>query len=212
MSKLPISAGTTSSKSPRSNQQVYSQRSKPPAGFELIEERLNDFKAKMREAEAETTEYKRKTELLWPILRLTHQRTRYVYQMFLKKVISQDVLNYCQQLALIDSGLVSYWKRPGYEHLCCLQCAQKTSQFGGACICRVPANQLATMDPFECKACGCRGCSGVKKPTPPPQQPSQSTNPIDMTSTTTSSAAIIPPASAQPDQLAEQSSDEPSKK
>jgi hypothetical protein len=82
--------------------------------------------------------------------------------MFLKKKISQDVLHYCQELQLIDGNLINYWKKPGYEYLCCLQCAQHTSKFGSGCICRVPANQLAQMEPFECKSCGCRGCSGIK--------------------------------------------------
>lgn len=160
---------TTTTGNKPAPKQIYNSRSKPPQGFSIIEPKLNEFKAKMREAEAENGEFTRKSEILWPIIRLTHMRSRYVYQMYLKKVITQAVFDYCSQMSLVDTALISYWKKPGFENLCCVGCAQHTSQFGSACICRVPANQLADKAPFECRGCGCRGCSGVKKaPAQPP--------------------------------------------
>lgn len=141
-----------------------------PKGFEVISDKLNEFKRKMREAESETLEFKRKEELLWPILRLTHQRSRYIWQMLVKNAISREVYEFCVKEKLVDVQLVSKWKKPGYEHLCCLQCADRNTNFGSTCLCRVPQNELHAQGLFECKTCGCRGCSGVKKEKQEPKQ------------------------------------------
>ncbi len=50
----------------------------------MLEETLSALESKMRDAEAEDTEGKRKAEALWPIFRIHHQRSRYVYEMFYK--------------------------------------------------------------------------------------------------------------------------------
>ena len=63
-----------------------SARSKaPPEGWELIEPTLEELEAKMREAETESHEGKRKTEALWPIFKIHHQRSRYVFDLFYKR-------------------------------------------------------------------------------------------------------------------------------
>lgn len=49
---------------------------KIPEGWDLIEETVEDFKKKMRDAELEPHEGKRKCESLWPIFRIHHQRSR----------------------------------------------------------------------------------------------------------------------------------------
>lgn len=49
---------------------------KPPDGWDRIEETLEELNRKMREAEREPHEGKRKCESLWPILRLHHQKSR----------------------------------------------------------------------------------------------------------------------------------------
>uniref|UniRef100_A0A183CL75 Transposase n=1 Tax=Globodera pallida TaxID=36090 RepID=A0A183CL75_GLOPA len=46
-------------------------RKKPPEGWDLIEPTLEEFEAKMREAETEPHEGKRKTETVWPLFRVT---------------------------------------------------------------------------------------------------------------------------------------------
>ena len=48
----------------------------PPEGWELIEPTLEELEAKMREAETESHEGKRKTETLWPIFKIHHQKAR----------------------------------------------------------------------------------------------------------------------------------------
>jgi bud site selection protein 31 len=46
-------------------------RKKPPAGWDLLEPTLEEFESKMREAETDPHEGKRKTESLWPIFRVS---------------------------------------------------------------------------------------------------------------------------------------------
>lgn len=43
----------------------------PPEGWDLIEPTLDEFEAKMREAETDPHEGKRKTETLWPIFKVS---------------------------------------------------------------------------------------------------------------------------------------------
>ena len=53
-------------------------RKPPPEGWELIEPTLEELEAKMREAETDSHEGKRKTEALWPIFKIHHQKSRYI--------------------------------------------------------------------------------------------------------------------------------------
>ena len=58
-----------------------------------------------------------------------------------------------------------YWHdfslQQGYENLCCLRCIQpRDTNFGTACVCRVPKSKLEEGKIVECVHCGCRGCSG----------------------------------------------------
>lgn len=45
-------------------------RKQPPEGWDLIEPTLDEFEAKMREAETDPHEGKRRTETLWPIFKV----------------------------------------------------------------------------------------------------------------------------------------------
>lgn len=97
----------------------------PPEGFEEIEAILDDYSRKMRDgsflsysllfflqlltcwfrwywwwlAESESHEGKRKTEALWPIMRITHTRTRYIYDLYYKReAISKELYEWlCKQ-------------------------------------------------------------------------------------------------------------------
>lgn len=82
-----------------------SRTKKPPEGFEEIEQVrthsatpassfsaharpgqiLDDYARKMRDAENESHEGKRKTESLWPIMRISHTRSRYIYELYYKR-------------------------------------------------------------------------------------------------------------------------------
>lgn len=59
--------------------------SKPaPAGWEEIEDKVNEFERKMKEAVDETHEGKRVAEMSWKMMQINHQRSRYIYELFYK--------------------------------------------------------------------------------------------------------------------------------
>ncbi|EER19109.1 g10 protein, putative [Perkinsus marinus ATCC 50983] len=80
---------------------------KAPEGWDEIEATLMELDRKMRDAENEPHEDKRKTELLWPIHKLNHQRSRYVFDMYYKKkAISKELFRYCLEEGWADKQLV----------------------------------------------------------------------------------------------------------
>ncbi|PRP84075.1 hypothetical protein PROFUN_04066 [Planoprotostelium fungivorum] len=140
---------------------VKTSRTKYPEGWDDIEPTLTEFTQKMKDAENEPHEGKRKAESVWPILRLHHQRTRYVYEAFYKKqMISRELYDFCLSEGYADSSLIAKWKKAGYEKLCCIRCMQlKDHNFGSTCICRVPKKDLEKGKIIECTHCGCKGCA-----------------------------------------------------
>uniref|UniRef100_A0A8C5VFP8 Protein BUD31 homolog n=1 Tax=Microcebus murinus TaxID=30608 RepID=A0A8C5VFP8_MICMU len=117
---------------------VKRSRKPPPDGWEWIEPTLDELDQKMREAETEPHEGKRK----W-------------------KAISRELYEYCIKEGYADKNLTAKWKKQGYENLCCLRCIQtQDTNFGTNCICRVPKSKLEVGRIIECTHCGCRGCSG----------------------------------------------------
>eukprot|EP00735_Rhodelphis_limneticus_P002891 TRINITY_DN13977_c0_g1::TRINITY_DN13977_c0_g1_i1::g.24276::m.24276 TRINITY_DN13977_c0_g1::TRINITY_DN13977_c0_g1_i1::g.24276 ORF type:complete len:171 (+),score=-3.63,sp/Q94DE2/BD31A_ORYSJ/65.07/5e-72,G10/PF01125.12/4.3e-63 TRINITY_DN13977_c0_g1_i1:72-515(+) len=140
---------------------VRTSKVKTPPGFELVEPTLKELEMKMREAENESHEGKRRCETVWPVFRLHHQRSRYIYELFYKKkAISREVYDFCLKEKYADAALIAKWKKNGYERLCCLQCVQpKDHNFGTACICRVPRDKLEDGKVVQCLHCGCRGCA-----------------------------------------------------
>ncbi|KAJ6536737.1 G10 protein [Mycena vulgaris] len=120
---------------------------KPPEGFEEIESILDDYAKKMRDAENESHEGKRKTESLWPIMRISHTRSRYIYELYYKReAISKELYDWLLKEGYADAN-------QGYEKLCCLRCIQtKDMNYqGSTCV------RSGTI--VECVHCGCRGCS-----------------------------------------------------
>uniref|UniRef100_A0A803JBF1 Protein BUD31 homolog n=2 Tax=Xenopus TaxID=8353 RepID=A0A803JBF1_XENTR len=128
---------------------VKRSRKPPPDGWELIEPTLDELDQKMREAETEPHEGKRKVESLWPIFRIHHQKTRYIFDLFYKrKAISRELYDYCIREGYADKNLIAKWKKQGYENLCCLRCIQtRDTNFGTNCICRVPKTKLEVVNP-----------------------------------------------------------------
>mmetsp|Transcript_22630 Transcript_22630/g.27318 ORF Transcript_22630/g.27318 Transcript_22630/m.27318 type:complete len:165 (-) Transcript_22630:518-1012(-) len=139
---------------------IRTGRTKYPEGWELIEPTLKALDTKMRDAEGESHEGKRKCESLWPIFRLAHQRSRYIYDLYYRrKKISRELYEFCLNEGWADKNLIAKWKKPGYERLCCLQCIQPSNHnYGTTCICRVPKSRLEPGKIVECVHCGCRGC------------------------------------------------------
>ena len=141
---------------------IRTSRSKPPpVGFDEIEQTLLEIQSKMREAETQPHEGKRKCETLWPVIRVNHQRSKYVYDLYYKEgSISRELYDYLIKEGWADGSLIAKWKKVGYDKLCCLQCASTEGHtHGGVCICRVPRKDLPDDKVIECQTCGCRGCA-----------------------------------------------------
>ena len=103
----------------------------PPDGFEEIEGILEEYETKMRDAENESHEGKRKSEALWPILRISHARSRYIFDLYYKReAISRELYDWLLDQQYADASyvhtnrLIAKWKRSGYEKLCCVRCIQ----------------------------------------------------------------------------------------
>eukprot|EP00915_Cephaloidophora_sp_WS-2016_P000155 GHVH01000244.1.p1 GENE.GHVH01000244.1~~GHVH01000244.1.p1 ORF type:complete len:182 (-),score=22.79 GHVH01000244.1:37-582(-) len=132
----------------------------PPPGYAKIELIMEKLQNKLRDAERETHEGKRKVESTWPILRITHQKSRFVFESYKRGKIDDATYRYCIEAKLASASLIKKWTKQGYEKLCCLQCASNaTTNFGTTCICRVPKSHLEEGKVVECQTCGCRGCS-----------------------------------------------------
>ncbi|KQK10662.1 hypothetical protein BRADI_2g55460v3 [Brachypodium distachyon] len=91
---------------------IKTSRVKYPEGWELIEPTIRDLDAKMREAENDTHDGKRKCEALWPIFRISHQRSRYIYDLYYRrKEISKDLYEFCLDQGYADRNLIAKWKK-----------------------------------------------------------------------------------------------------
>ncbi|KAK7400069.1 hypothetical protein VNO78_11268 [Psophocarpus tetragonolobus] len=139
---------------------VKTNRVKYPEGWELIEPTLRELQAKMREAENDPHDGKRKCETLWPIFKIAHQKSRYIFDLYhRRKEISKELYEFCLDQGYADRNLIAKWKKPGYERLCCLRCMQpRDHNFATTCVCRVP-KQLREEKVIECVHCGCKGCA-----------------------------------------------------
>ena len=94
-------------------------RKPPPEGWELIEPTLEELEQKMREAETDSHEGKRKVEALWPIFKIHHQKARYIFDLFYRrKAISRELYDFCIKEKIADGNLIAKWKKQGYENLC----------------------------------------------------------------------------------------------
>ncbi|TBU04217.1 G10 protein [Hamiltosporidium tvaerminnensis] len=126
----------------------------PPEGFTAIEDMLNKLDYKMKEA-INLPIQKKYSHNFHQIFRLNHQRSRYIYNCYYKdKSISKELYLYLLDNLYADRYLISYWKKQGYENLCCVLCIDNS------CICRVPLHKIPHTELVECDSCGCRGCSG----------------------------------------------------
>ncbi|KAH8582672.1 G10 family [Cryptosporidium sp. chipmunk genotype I] len=133
-----------------------------PLGWDQIKDELEKFDEMMREAENSSFKGKKKNEYLWPIYRINHLRSRFIYtKYYLDKEISRDLYEYCLDHGYGDKDLIAKWKKQGYEYLCCVNCISTyNTNYGTTCICRVPRDQLEEDgEDIECVNCGCNGCS-----------------------------------------------------
>ncbi|ETS59610.1 hypothetical protein PaG_06534 [Moesziomyces aphidis] len=83
-----------------------SRSTPPPEGFEDIEQILDDYERKMRDAEADDSQNKRKVETLWPIIQINHTRSRYIYDLFYKReAISRELYDWLLKYQYADAKL-----------------------------------------------------------------------------------------------------------
>ena len=74
---------------------------------DLIEPTLDEIEGKMREAELAPHEGRRKVETLWPIFKIHHQKSRYIYDLYFKrKTISKELYEYCLKQSIADKNLI----------------------------------------------------------------------------------------------------------
>lgn len=67
---------------------------KPPEGWELIEEVIEDFEGQMKEAVNEEHEGRRKNELAWKIHRIHWEKNRFIFDlMYQRKVMSKELVS-----------------------------------------------------------------------------------------------------------------------
>jgi bud site selection protein 31 len=120
---------------------IKTSRVKYPEGWELIEPTIRELDAKMREgmhrwllrhsllmsvvswhrivltlcphaAENDPHDGKRKCEALWPIFRISHQRSRYIYDLYYRrKEISRELYEFCLDQSYADRNLIAKWKK-----------------------------------------------------------------------------------------------------
>lgn len=128
----------------------------PPPEWHKVCDYIDGTELEMRAIESST---EKDTQKCWNVLRLHNRRTRHIYNLRTSGSISKELYNYLVQNFYCDHALVCYWKKNGYENLCCLRCVQSDTKHGNVCICRVPRRNLAPQG-VECDNCGCTGCSG----------------------------------------------------
>lgn len=62
--------------------------------------------------ENESHEGKRIVETTWPVFRIHHQRSRYIYDLYYKrKLISRDLYDYLLKNKYADGNLIAKWKK-----------------------------------------------------------------------------------------------------
>ena len=89
----------------RSRRYVY--LSACQAHTQAIPQVLDDYAKKMRDAENESHEGKRKAESLWPIMRISHTRSRYVYELYYKReAISRELYDWLLKEGYADAKCV----------------------------------------------------------------------------------------------------------
>ncbi|ROW12404.1 hypothetical protein VMCG_00655 [Cytospora schulzeri] len=96
-----------------------SKRKPPPEGFSDLEDDLLIFANKMKDAQNATTDHGPKHKDQWPIFQISHQRSRYIYELYYEKeAISKQLYEWLLKNGYADAMLIAKWKKQGYEKVC----------------------------------------------------------------------------------------------
>ncbi|KAF4634599.1 hypothetical protein G7Y89_g3492 [Cudoniella acicularis] len=88
----------------------------PPAGFSDIEDDLLIFSNKMKDAENAPSTNVPRHQVHWPIFQISHQRSRYVYELYYEKeAITKELYDWLLKNGYADAMLIAKWKKTGYE-------------------------------------------------------------------------------------------------
>ena len=83
-----------------------------PVASDALSQILDDYAKKMRDAENESHEGKRKAESLWPIMRISHARSRYIYELYYKReAISRELYDWLLKEGYADAKCVQWVPR-----------------------------------------------------------------------------------------------------
>ncbi|QWW21739.1 hypothetical protein CA7LBN_000485 [Candidozyma auris] len=92
---------------------------KIPEDFDKVKPTIEKLQLKLKEAQRKSIKTETKQTSLWPILKLDHQISRYVYSMYYeKKLISRELYDYLLRQKYVNADLIAKWKKQGYEKLC----------------------------------------------------------------------------------------------
>lgn len=93
-----------------------SKRKPPPEGFSDIEDDLLIFANKMKDAQNKPPPPGPKHQAQWEIFQISHQRSRYVYDLYYEKeAISKQLYDWLLKNGYADAMLIAKWKKQGYE-------------------------------------------------------------------------------------------------
>lgn len=96
-----------------------SKRKPPPDGFEDIENDLLIFSNKMKDAQNKPPPSGPRHQAQWEIFQISHQRSRYVYELYYEKeAISKKLYDWLLKNGYADAMLIAKWKKQGYEKVC----------------------------------------------------------------------------------------------
>lgn len=63
-------------------------------------------------AENDPHDDKRKCEALWPIFKIAHQKSRYIFDLYhRRKEISKELYEFCLDQGYADRNLIAKWKK-----------------------------------------------------------------------------------------------------
>jgi len=95
-----------------------SKRKPPPEGFSDIENDLLIFANKMKDAQNKPPPTGPKYQAQWEIFQISHQRSRYVYDLYYEKeAISKQLYEWLLKNGYADAMLIAKWKKTGYENV-----------------------------------------------------------------------------------------------
>lgn len=70
----------------------------------------------MKDAQNTPTDNAPKHQAQWPIFQISHQRSRYIYELYYEKeAISKQLYDWLLKNGYADAMLIAKWKKQGYE-------------------------------------------------------------------------------------------------